>query len=170
MGSLMDRVVPRNRGQFRKGMPRPKDAGRRKGTPNKHTADIRAMLRQAASDVGYKEWQDKVQKGKIVGKVKVLGKDGELGYLRYLADEHPRTFAAMYSKALIPHYITTPPDEPTENVVYHTLAEMEQAMIEDGLRLLSLLLFERPHELLVCLPVLQCPPRARITRKNRDDH
>jgi hypothetical protein len=131
----MDRIVPRNRGQFQKGMPRPKGAGRRKGTPNKHTTDTREMLRQAASDVGYKEWQDKVEKGKIVGKIKVLGKDGELGFLRYMADEHPVAFFAAYAKAFIPHYITAPPEEPTETVVYGTIAEMEQAMIEDGIPL-----------------------------------
>ena len=37
---------------FKKGEPRPKNSGRRRGTPNRHTANVREFLEGAAESIG----------------------------------------------------------------------------------------------------------------------
>ena len=80
---------------FKKGEPRPPNAGRRKGTPNRSTKALRDALLSAAD-----------RAGGVDGKGNPKGVEG---YLLNLAQDDPKTFAQLLGRIL-----------PTESKVENT--------------------------------------------------
>jgi hypothetical protein len=69
--------------------------------------------------------------GKPTGRTELkYGKDGEAGYLKWLAANHPAVFGALYGK-LIPFDINAKVEEKTV-VHYETVEERRAAMIAKG--------------------------------------
>ena len=75
--------------QFKKGEPRPANAGRKKGTPNKRTALLKDAIILAAQKAGH----DVVGGGKKTD-------DGLVKYLHYHAIENPNLFMPLVGKVL----------------------------------------------------------------------
>jgi hypothetical protein len=67
------------------------------------TRDIKTLLREAAANTGFMEKVPVLDpSGKPTGQFEYRwGKDGELGYLEWLARNHPGVFGSLYGK-LIP--------------------------------------------------------------------
>jgi hypothetical protein len=79
-------------GQFKKGQPRAAGAGRRKGVPNRFTADLKAAILTAAQQAGGGE-----------------GQEALVRYLRRQADENPPQFMVLLGKVL-PHQVGLDPE------------------------------------------------------------
>jgi hypothetical protein len=69
-----------------------KPAGRKPGQPNFISRDIKTLIRNAAKEVGFVERVPVLDAaGKPTGQMELRsGKDGEAGYLRWLAINHPQ--------------------------------------------------------------------------------
>ena len=80
----------------------PKTGGRKRGTPNKWTGEMREAILEAAHLEG--------------------GKEGLVGYLRSLAKDNPNAFASLLGKLLPPPAReTSDPAEPVEFKVEHVI-------------------------------------------------
>jgi hypothetical protein len=93
---------PKNR--FKKGHAPLAGGGRPRGATNVLTRDIRSLLREAAANTGFMERVPVLDAaGKPTGQFEHRwGKDGELGYLEWLARNHPGYFASPYGKLIPP--------------------------------------------------------------------
>ena len=102
------------------------------GTPNVMTKDIKTLLREAATNTGFMERVPVLDAaGKPTGEFEHRwGKDGELGYLEWLARNYPAVFAALYGK-LIPLDVNQKIEEKPV-VRYETVEERRAAMIAKG--------------------------------------
>ena len=78
---------PANRGSFQKG--HPKFGGRQRGSRNRVGGDLRLAIVTALSETGYVE--------KVKGKPVATGREGVVGYLKWLALYEPRTAAALFA-------------------------------------------------------------------------
>ena len=67
---------------IRSSKPGERRGGRKKGTPNKVTKDLRTAILGAAEDAGGG------------------GKDGLQNYLKFLAQEHPQSFSTLLGRTL----------------------------------------------------------------------
>jgi hypothetical protein len=96
------------------------------------TKDIKSLIREAAANTGFMEWVPVLDaEGKPTGQFEQRwGKDGELGYLEWLARNHPSVFGTLYGK-LIPLDINAKVEEKPV-VRYETVEERRAAMIEAG--------------------------------------
>ena len=81
-----------------------KTGGRQKGTPNRHTVELKDAIRQAAEDVG--------EDGEGYG--------GLVGYCRHLAKTEPSAFATLIGKTL-PKEIVGDPDTPVVTRIEHVI-------------------------------------------------
>ena len=92
---------PKNR--FKKGHAPVAGGGRPPGATNILTKDMKTLLREAAANTGFMERVPVLDAaGKPTGQFEhKWGKGGELGYLEWLARNHPGYFAALYGR-LIP--------------------------------------------------------------------
>jgi hypothetical protein len=85
-------------GTLRPNQPGERRGGRQAGTPNKATRALRELILLAAESVG----RPKIvrnRRGDII-RLEETGKDGALGYLRYLALHEPRTFGGLLGRVL----------------------------------------------------------------------
>jgi hypothetical protein len=96
------------------------------------TRDLRTLVREAAEAIGFIERVPVLDaEGKPTGRTELrYGKDGEAGYLRWLAANHPGYFAALYGK-LLRLEVNQKTEEKTV-VRYETVEERRQAMIAAG--------------------------------------
>jgi hypothetical protein len=115
--------------KFQKGH---KLSGRKPGQPNLVSRDIKTLIREAAAEVGFVERVPVLDAaGKPTGQIELrYGKDGEAGYLRWLAINHPGHYAALYGK-LIPLDVNAKIEEKPV-VRYETVEERRKAMIDAG--------------------------------------
>lgn len=100
---------------FTKGAPRVEGAGRQKGSVNKTTALLKDAIIMAAELEG----SDR------------KGKDGLVGYLRFLARKHPVVYERLLEK-LLPYQLSGAGGGPVQ-VEYKTKEELVQRMKERGL-------------------------------------
>jgi hypothetical protein len=65
--------------------------------------DLKTLIREAAAEAGFVERVPVLDaEGRPTGRTELkFGKDGEAGYLKWLAANHPAVFGALYGK-LIP--------------------------------------------------------------------
>jgi hypothetical protein len=94
------------------------------------TRDIKTLLREAAANTGFMEKVPVLDpSGKLTGQYEYRwGKDGELGYLEWLARNHPGYFASLYGR-LVPLDVNQRSE--TKTVVrYETVEERRQAAME----------------------------------------
>jgi hypothetical protein len=111
-------------GTFQKG--HRKFGGRKKGTPNVVTKDLKIAIIDAAERLG--------SDGK--------GKDGLVGYLMALAAGEPRTFGALL-RALLPLQIAPKPDD-TITTFRRSAEEIREELIKRGVPA-SLLQLPKPR-------------------------
>lgn len=101
-----------NRGQFKPGDPKPPNSGRKKGTPNRFTSDIRDALIEAVNRVG--------SDGD--------GNDGMVGYLMASALSQRQSILAMLNKAM-PSLVNV---KETEHAKFLNYAEARERLISSG--------------------------------------
>jgi hypothetical protein len=122
---------PNPQNKFQKGN---KVAGRKAGQPNLVTRDIKTLIRGAAEAVGFIERIAILDaEGAPTGRYEMrYGKDGEAGYLKWLAVNHSGYFSALYGR-LMPTELNQKVETSVRPVVrYETAAERRQAMIDKG--------------------------------------
>ena len=115
---------------FKKGQPRSPTAGRKAGTPNKTTQDLKDAILESASLLGYlKEVPVVDDKGEPTGKVELVhnGEGGMVGYLLWLGKTNPSSYAALLGRVL--PYQVNQRTEQTTRVVYETIEEARAALI-----------------------------------------
>jgi hypothetical protein len=115
--------------KFQKGH---KLAGRKPGQPNLVSRDLKTLIREAAAEAGFVERVPVLDaEGRPTGRTELkFGKDGEAGYLKWLAANHPAVFGALYGK-LIPLDVNAKVEE-KKVVRYETVEERRAAMIAKG--------------------------------------
>jgi hypothetical protein len=135
---------PKNR--FKKGHAGVAGPGRPPASTNVITRDIKSLLREAAANTGFMERVPVLDAaGKPTGEFEQRwGKDGELGYLEWLARNHPAVVAALYGK-LIPLDVNTKVEE-KPIVRYETVEERRAAMIAKGWSPVTLAALEEAME------------------------
>jgi hypothetical protein len=106
---------------------KPNKPGERRGGRQAGTRDLRTLVREAAEAIGFIERVPVLDaEGKPTGRIELrYGKDGEAGYLRWLAANHPGYFAALYGK-LLRLEVNQKTEEKTV-VHYETVEERRQA-------------------------------------------
>jgi hypothetical protein len=109
----MERVKVRNGSKWKKGMA--KRGGRRLGTPNKVTAQLKHAIIEAAAMVGYNG----------------EGEQGLHGYLARLALKEPAVFGRMLEK-LLPMQLQGKLDGEVKHT-YKTVEDLRRALKERGL-------------------------------------
>ena len=111
---------------------KPNKPGERRGGRQAGTRDLRTLVREAAEAIGFIERVPVLDaEGKPTGRTELrYGKDGEAGYLRWLAANHPRYFAALYGKLLLLEVNQKTEEKPV--VRYETVEERRAAMIAKG--------------------------------------
>ena len=121
---------PENR--FQKGHAGVAGAGRPRGTTNILTTNIKTLLREAAEEVGFIQRVPVLDEaGKPTGRYEQkYGTDGEKGYFRWLAINHPGCYTALYGR-LIPLEVDAKIEEKPV-VRYETVEERRAAMIAKG--------------------------------------
>src|SRR4051794_9117225 len=92
---LDERPIKRGPHRFKKGEPRPKGSGRKKGTPNRMTVALKDAVIAAAETRGYMRKNKK-------GKYTATGKGGLQAYMNMLATEHVELFATAFLAKMIP--------------------------------------------------------------------
>jgi hypothetical protein len=100
---------------FEKGQPRPANAGRKAGVPNRTTQILKDAILMAAELTGY----DK------------KGKDELVGYLRFVAENYPQSFCALLGRVL-PLQINAR-NESSVRGQYKTVEETRAALRERGI-------------------------------------
>jgi hypothetical protein len=121
---------PKNR--FKKGHAPMAGGGRPAGAINVISRDIKTIIRKAAEEVGFIRRVPVLDaEGKPTGQTEIkYGEGGELGYMKWLAENHPGPYAMLYGK-LIPFDMNAKVEEKTV-VHYETLEERRAAMIAKG--------------------------------------
>jgi hypothetical protein len=87
-----------NATSFKKGHTRIPGAGRKPGTPNRTTQQLKDAILEAADRLGYIREEPKLDdKGKPTGEIELVhdGKDATVGYLMWLDKHNPASFAAL---------------------------------------------------------------------------
>jgi hypothetical protein len=120
-------VNPNPKNKFQKG---DKRAGRPLGLANVISRDIKTIIRKAAEEVGFIRRVPELEaEGNPTGRTELkFGKDGEAGYLRWLAANHPGVFGALYGR-LIPLDINAKVEE-KKVVRYETKVSEEEIAID----------------------------------------
>jgi hypothetical protein len=92
---------------------------------------MRRLIREAAMETGFFKYEPVLDaEGKPTGETtKVVVEEGEKGYLKWLAQEHPAQFASLYGR-LVPFELqANVKTEPPPKVVYATVEETRAALI-----------------------------------------
>jgi hypothetical protein len=120
---------PNPTNKFQKGH---KPVGRKPGLPNLMTRDIKTLIREAAEEAGFIQRVPVLDEaGKPTGRSEFkYGTDGEKGYLKWLAINHPGPFASLYRR-LLPYEVNAKVEEKPV-VRYETVEERRAAMIAKG--------------------------------------
>jgi hypothetical protein len=121
---------------FKKGHRRIDGSGRKPGTPNKTTQNLKDALLIAAERLGHIHETPKLDaKGKPTGEVELSydGEEGTVGYLMWLGMHNPKPFAGLLGRVL-PLQVNAKTEQRTTRVAYRTVAEVKQALIERGMR------------------------------------
>jgi hypothetical protein len=98
---------------FRKGEPRPANAGRRKGTPNKRTVYVREVLEGAAHSIG--------------------GRKRLIAWIRERPENEYAFWTSMYMRLLPMHVQGSGPHGALEMTVKFTREELAKRLEERGL-------------------------------------
>jgi hypothetical protein len=111
---------------------KPNKPGERRGGRQAGTRDLRTLVREAAEETGLIERVPVLDKeGKPTGRYEFrYGAEGEKGYLKWVARNHPGHFMALYGK-LIPLDVNAKVEEKPV-VHYETVEERRAAMIAAG--------------------------------------
>jgi hypothetical protein len=111
---------------------KPNKPGERRGGRQAGTRDLRTLVREAAEETGLIERVPVLDKeGKPTGRYEFrYGAEGEKGYLKWVARNHPGHFMALYGK-LIPLDVNAKVEEKPV-VRYETVEERRAAMIAKG--------------------------------------
>ena len=111
---------------------KPNKPGERRGGRQAGTRDLRTLVREAAEETGFIERVPVLDKeGKPTGGYEFrYGAEGEKGYLKWVARNHPGHFMALYGKLLPLEVNQKVEEEPV--VHYETLEERRAAMIAKG--------------------------------------
>jgi hypothetical protein len=111
---------------------KPNKPGERRGGRQAGTRDLRTLVREAAEETGLIERVPVLDaEGKPTGRYEFkYGAEGELGYLKWAARNHPGHFMALYGK-LLRLEVNQKTEEKTV-VRYETVEERRQAMIAAG--------------------------------------
>ena len=115
---------------LKKGLAKVPGSGRRAGTPNKTTQDLKDALLESAALLGHlKEVPVVNEKGEPTGKVELIhdGEGGMVGYLLWLGKTNPSSYAALLGRVL--PYQVNQRTEQTTKVVYQTIEEARAALI-----------------------------------------
>jgi hypothetical protein len=111
---------------------KPNKPGERRGGRQAGTRDLRTLVREAAEETGLIERVPVLDKeGKPTGRYEFrYGAEGEKGYLKWVARNHPGHFMALYGK-LLPLEVNQKVEEKPV-VRYETVEERRAAMIAKG--------------------------------------
>ena len=111
---------------------KPNKPGERRGGRQAGTRDLRMLVREAAEETGLIERVPVLDKeGKPTGRYEFrYGAEGEKGYLKWVARNHPGHFMALYGK-LLPLEVNQKVDEKPV-VRYETVEERRAAMLAKG--------------------------------------
>jgi len=111
---------------------KPNKPGERRGGRQAGTRDLKTLVREAAEETGLIERVPVLDKeGKPTGRYEFrYGAEGEKGYLKWVARNHPGHFMALYGK-LLPLEVNQKVEE-KPIVHYETLEERRAAMIAKG--------------------------------------
>ena len=126
-----------NATSFKKGHVRIPGAGRKPGTPNRTTQQLKDAILEAADRLGYIREEPKLDdKGKPTGEIELVhdGKDATVGYLMWLGKHNPASFAALLARVLPIQLNQKQKQEQEQKVAvrYETVEERRQAMIAAG--------------------------------------
>jgi hypothetical protein len=111
---------------------KPNKPGERRGGRQAGTRDLRTLVREAAEETGLIERVPVLDKeGKPTGRYEFrYGAEGEKGYLKWVARNHPGHFMALYGK-LLPLEVNQKVEEKAV-VRYETVEERRAAMLAKG--------------------------------------
>ena len=100
--------------RFQKGDKKPEGSGRKAGQINQITRDIKTIIRRAAEEVGFIRRVPVLDaEGKPTDQMETrYGEGGELGYMKWLAENYPGHYAALYGR-LIPFDVNAKVEEKT---------------------------------------------------------
>jgi len=119
---------------FKKGRKKPANSGRKAGTLNHNTQDLKDALLNAADALGYpKEVVVLDKQGKPTGEIKLkkTGKGGTQGFLEWLGLNRPVAFASLLGR-VFPYQVNVKTDTKV-TVNYGTIEEKRAALIERGI-------------------------------------
>jgi hypothetical protein len=131
-------------GKFEKGQKRPKNAGRREGSINKTTGLLKEAVLLAAElegDLSLQEFRTSAQRYRESDQ-QAAKRGGLVGYLRYLAREHPQQFVSLLGRAM-PLQVRV---DARSETVFRTVTEIREEMARRGVPLEAVapLLIEQP--------------------------
>jgi len=135
-------------GKFKKGQKRPPTAGRCGGSPNRTTGLLKEAVLLAAElegDVTLQEFKTAAQLHRESDH-QAAKRGGLVGYLRYLAREHPQSYVSLLNRVL-PLQVRV--DTRSETVI-RTVTEIREEMARRGVSLEALaplLIEQRPAKI-----------------------
>ena len=138
-----------NATSFKKGHARVPGAGRKPGTPNRTTQQLKDAILEAADRLGYIREEPKLDdKGEPTGEIELVhdGKDATVGYLMWLGKHNPASFAALLARVLPIQLNQKQQQEQNVPVRYETVEERRQAMIAKGWSPVTLAAMEEAME------------------------
>ena len=118
---------------FTKGKKRPINAGRKRGSVNKTTGILKEAILLAAAlegDISLQNFKKSAQRYRETD-TEAAKRGGLVGYLRYLAREHPQSFAALLGRVL-PMQVRVDAHSET---VFRTVADVREEFERRGLSL-----------------------------------
>jgi hypothetical protein len=124
-----------NATSFKKGHARIPGAGRKPGTPNRTTQQLKDAILEAADRLGYIREEPKLDdKGKPTGEIELVhdGKDATVGYLMWLGKHNPASFAALLARVLPIQLNQKQEQKQKAPVRYETYEEVKAALIAKG--------------------------------------
>jgi hypothetical protein len=119
--------------KFKKGQKRPKTAGRRRGSPNKTTGLLKEAVLLAAElegDLSLQQFRTSAQRYRE-SEQEAAKRGGLVGYLRYLAREHPPQFVSLLGRAM-PLQVRV---DARSETVFRTVTEISEEMARRGVPL-----------------------------------
>jgi hypothetical protein len=120
-------------GKFKKGQKRPKNAGRRHGSLNKTTGLLREAVLLAAElegDLSLQKFKTAAERYRESDQ-EAAKRGGLVGYLRYIARKHPKSFVSLLGRVL-PLQVHV--DSRSQTIV-RTVSEIREEMARRGVPL-----------------------------------
>lgn len=120
-------------GKFKKGQTRPPTAGRRRGSINKTTGILKEAVLLAAEREGDVSLQGRKTSAQLhrESDSETQKRGGLVGYLRYVAREHPQSFVTLLNRVL-PLQVQV---DARSQTVIRTVSEIRQEMARRGIPL-----------------------------------